>query len=446
MPRYLFVLFSTMLICGGLVVLSLTFLNISTPFSVESQSKMQVETRLTPEGMSRGEYVAKMSDCLACHTGSPNLPYAGGLPISLPNGMTYSTNITPDKETGIGHYSLADFKRVLRAGIRRDGRYLYPAMPYTEYTKLSDADIEALYHYFMTSVPPIHQINHENDLPITMMRWTLAVWNGLFHTQGAYQIDSSQTQEWNRGAYLVQGPAHCGSCHTPRGWALQTIANNEREKGFLAGANFAGWHGFNITNDLNYGLGNWRHEQIVEYLKTGSVAGKAQAAGPMGKVIEYSLRYLTAADLNAIAVYLRDVPAVSGTGKSRFEQGNAIPQDIELRGVPIAEAKQTMPGKFLYMENCSACHDVDGSGSPDGYYPSLYHNSVVGSDNPSNLIQVILKGVHRNNNQGEILMPAFSTHLSDEQVSILVNFLTRTYGQGDGKITSKEVKVLRPFD
>lgn len=408
-----------------------------------SQDK-QMQTAVFPDGMSRGEYVARMSDCTACHTTADGQPFAGGLGMPLPIGTLYSTNITPDAETGIGSYSLTDFTRVLREGIRKDGSRLYPAMPYTEYTKLSDTDIEALYHYFMESVKPVKQQNRHSDIPaILAMRWPMAVWNWMFLSQGAYEMQSGQSEQWNRGAYLVQGAAHCGTCHTPRGLAMQTKGSDETTPGFLAGADLAGWHAFNITNDKLDGLGSWSNQQIVQYLKVGSVAGKAQAAGPMGEAVEHSFQYLTNADLNAIAVYLRSVPAVSGSAKSRFEQGQATAQDLKLRGIPVTRAQQQMPGESLYMGNCSTCHDADGSGSPDGYYPSLYHNSVVGTDKVDNLIQVILHGVHRNTSEGEVMMPAFERHLSDEKIATLVNFLTKTYGQGEADIDAKDVAKLR---
>ncbi|MFC3024896.1 c-type cytochrome [Vibrio zhugei] len=404
----------------------------------------QVKTTDFPDDMSRGEYVAKMSDCTACHTTDASKPFAGGLAMPLPIGTIYSTNITPDKEDGIGDYSLADFKRVLREGIRKDGGHLYPAMPYTEYSKLSDEDIAALYQYFMKSVKPIHEPNRANDIPAVLsMRWPLSLWNWMFHTQGAYQRQPDKSDAWNRGAYLVQGAAHCGTCHTPRGIAMQTVANDEKTKGFLSGEDLGGWHAFNITNDKQHGLGNWTQAEIVQYLKTGSVAGKAQAAGTMGEAVEHSFQYLTDDDLNAIATYLRSVPAVSEDGPSRFTQGKPESQDLDLRGIPLEDVPATQHAQSLYMGNCAACHGADGGGSPDGYYPSLYHNSVVGSNKPNNLIQVILNGVHRKTQSADVMMPAFGRQLSDQDVADIVNFVTKTYGQKEAKVTADNVKMLR---
>lgn len=404
----------------------------------------QIKTTDIPEGMSRGKYIATMSDCTACHTTDESQPFAGGLAMPLPIGTLYSTNITPDKQTGIGNYSLADFKRVLRQGIRKDGSNLYPAMPYTEYTKLSDDDISALYDYFMHEVKPIKQENHESDIPaILAMRWPLSIWNWMFHTQGAYQENPDKSAEWNRGAYLVQGATHCGTCHTPRGIAMQPIAGDEQTKGFLSGADLGGWHAFNITSDDKHGLGSWSNQEIVQYLKTGSVAGKAQAAGTMGEAVEHSFQYMSDDDLNAIATYLRSVPAVSQEGPSRFTQGQAKPQDMAVRGVPLDKLTKDQQVQSLYMGNCAACHGADGGGSPDGYYPSLYHNSVVGSNKPNNLIQVILTGVHRKTQSTDVMMPAFGRQLSDQNVADIVNFVTKNYGQKEAKVTPDEVKALR---
>ena len=428
------VVVAVLLIVGG----------IWAPTTLNTPADQQVITQNTPNGMSRGAYVARLSDCTACHTTDANKPFAGGLGMPLPMGTLYSTNITPDKTYGIGDYSLSDFKRVLREGISKDGSALYPAMPYTEYTKLSDADIKALYDYFMTEVKPVSEPNRHNDIPALLsFRWPLKLWNWMFVDQGAYAQKADKDDAWNRGAYLVQGAAHCGTCHTPRGVAMETVSSDELKPNFLAGADLAGWHAFNITSDQKDGIGSWSNAEIVQYLKTGSVPGKAQAAGPMAEAVENSFRFMTDEDLNAIATYLKTVPAASGNGDSRFVQGKAQAQDLELRGLTLADAKAKAPGASLYMGNCSTCHDSNASGSPDGYYPSLYHNSVIGSDKTGNLIQVILHGVKRTTNDGEVMMPGFAKHLSDDEIATLVNFLTRTYGQADAQVKAADVAKLR---
>ncbi|MCM5704814.1 cytochrome c [Larsenimonas salina] len=399
------------------------------------------------EPMSRGAYIARTADCTACHTTNDDSPFAGGLAMPTPMGDIYSTNITPDTKTGIGNYSLEDFTRVLREGVNKQGDHLYPAMPYTAYTKMTDADIKALYDYFMNEVTPVEQANKESDIPWPLsMRWPLAAWNWMFMDKGAYEPQADKSDAWNRGAYLVQGATHCSTCHTPRGLAMQEKASSEQEEGFLAGADLGGWHAFNITNDPIDGLGNWSDAEIVQYLKTGAVQDKAQAAGPMGEAVEHSFRFMSDSDLQAIATYLRSVPAVNeGVSEetSRFTQGEPTPVDVQVRGLDLDIARKQAPGASLYMGNCATCHGADGSGSPDGYYPSLYHNSVVGTTKLDNLTQVILNGVHRENNHGELLMPAFKTQLSDEEVATLVNFVTDTFGNPDAEITADEVKDIR---
>lgn len=429
-----------------LVFIGLVLTGVLGPHTVNTPESQQLRTSDAdiPKGMSRGEYIARTADCSACHTTDKNKPYAGGLAMPLPMGTLYTTNITPDKEHGIGDYSLADFKRVLREGIRKDGSHLYPAMPYTAYTKMSDSDIKSLYDYFMNEVKPVNQPNKAADVPAILgMRWPLAFWNWIFFDKGAYAIRDDKDDEWNRGAYLVQGPAHCGTCHTPRGIGMQEVGMDDRSKDYLSGADLAGWHAFNITGDKVSGVGNWSKEQIVDYLKTGSVAGKAQAAGPMAEAVEHSFQYMSDRDLESIATYLKSIPGKGDSGSvSRFDQGKAVAVDIPLRGLPLDKAREKDAGAQLYLGNCATCHDVDGSGSPDGYYPSMYHNSVVGTDNITNLVQVILKGVKRHAAGEDILMPAFENKLSDDEIATLVNFLTRTYGQGDAKISSDQVRAI----
>lgn len=395
--------------------------------------------------IAQGEYVARTADCVACHTTEHDKPFAGGLPMGLPMGNIYSTNITPDKATGIGNYSFDDFKRVLREGMTPDGSNLYPAMPYPSYTKMTDDEIEALYAYFMHGVQPIHQENQAPDFywPLTM-RWPLKFWNWMFLEKGAYQPKNEQTDEWNRGAYLVQGPAHCGTCHTPRGLAMQERAYDETGSEFLSGADIASWHAFNITSDPNSGIGHWSTDELVQYLKTGNVAGKGQAAGQMGEAVEHSFSHMTDADLQAIAVYMKTVPAVNdGDTQPRDSYGAPSDDFLRLRAQPEARDIPGDRGARVYLENCAACHGPGGQGSPDGYYPSMFHNSVIGTDYHNNLINVVLDGVQRKTSGSDVLMPAFRDHLSDEDIAALTNYLSRQFGRGDMDVTPKSVRALR---
>lgn len=412
---------------------------ISGGAAAEDTSAQQAEL------VKRGEYVARTADCVACHTTDHDKPFAGGLPMGLPMGNIYSTNITPDKGTGIGRYTLDDFKRALREGVTPDRGNLYPAMPYPSYTKMTDDEIEAMYAYFMHGVQPVHQENRAPDFywPLTI-RWPLKVWNWMFLDEGAYQPKDGQSDEWNRGAYLVQGPAHCGTCHTPRGLAMQERAYDETGNEYLAGADIASWHAFNITSDPNSGIGGWSTDELVQYLKTGNVRGKGQAAGQMGEAVEHSFSHMTDADLRAIAVYVKTVPAVNdGDTRPRYSYGAPSDDFLRLRAHAVTADSASDRGARVYLENCAACHGPSGQGSPDGYYPSMFHNSVIGTDYHDNLINVVLDGVKRNTADSDVLMPAFRDELSDDDIAALANYLSQQFGRGDMNVTPKSVKALR---
>lgn len=395
--------------------------------------------------IKQGEYVARTADCVACHTTQHDKPFAGGLGMALPMGNVYSTNITPDKDTGIGNYTLEQFTRVLRQGVAADGHNLYPAMPYPSYTKMSDDEIKALYAYFMHGVEPVHEPNRKPDFPWPLtMRWPLKIWNYFFLEEGAYQPKAGESEAWNRGAYLVQGPTHCGTCHTPRGLAMQERAYDESGDEFLAGADLDSWHAFNITPSKNSGIGAWTQDEIVQYLRTGNVPGKGQAAGQMAEAIEHSFSHMSEGDLKAIALYLQSVkPADDGDERPRFAYGQPDDAYLTLRAQPASQDSPDQRGARVFSENCAACHGPNGAGSPDGYYPSMFHNSVTGTTYTNNLVNVILQGVHRKTAEGDVLMPAFGDHLSNEDIAAVVNFVTKTYGHPDADVTPDEVKALR---
>jgi mono/diheme cytochrome c family protein len=393
--------------------------------------------------VKQGEYLAVAGDCMACHTAPQGKPFAGGLPLKMPLlGTIYSTNITPDKETGIGAWSLQDFERAVRHGVSKDGHNLYPAMPYVSYAKLTDADIGALYAYFQHGVEPVRQPQRAADIrwPLNM-RWPLKIWNAIFLKNGPYQPKAGRDAQWNRGAYLVQGLAHCGTCHTPRGFALQELALDETGQRFLGGAVLAGWQGYNITSDPDSGIGRWSTQQIVQYLRTGSVPGLAQAAGPMAEAVQHSFSHMTDADLTAIATYLHTVPAVRGDARrARHRWGSPARDVTTLRGVAPDAVRD--PAR-LYLGNCATCHHASGQGTPDGYYPPLLHNSTVGATNPTNLIQVILHGVQRNAAGNEVSMPGFAQDLTNAQIAALVNYVTRQFGNPAVSVTERDVAKLR---
>ncbi|MDN0119646.1 c-type cytochrome [Yersinia frederiksenii] len=389
--------------------------------------------------IARGEYLTKAADCVACHTTKNGKPFAGGLAFKTPMGTLYSPNITPDKETGIGRWSDEEFLRALHEGKGKNGENLYPAFPYTSYTLLQDDDVKAIKAYLF-SLPAVHQPNRENDMPFPFnQRWGLWFWNLVNFDGQRFEPDSSKDAQWNQGAYFVEALGHCGECHTPR-----NITMGMKDSKAYAGTEIDGWTAFNITSDPHAGIGGWSQEQMVQYLRGGHVDGKAQAAGPMAEVIENSTRHLTDSDLNAMAVYLRSLKPLNPDDEtqSRSDWGQPATSVNTLRGMPFTADNNT-DGARLYLGNCASCHGFTGGGVQDGYYPSLMNNSAVGASAPNNLINVILHGVSRKTNDGEVFMPGFAHNLTDEQVVSLSNYLLQQFGQPALNIKADDVKKLR---
>lgn len=282
--------------------------------------------------IARGEYLTKAADCVACHTTKEGKPFAGGLAFKTPMGTLYSPNITPDKETGIGSWTDEEFLRALHEGKGKNGENLYPAFPYTSYTLLTDDDVKAIKAYLF-SLPAVHQPNRENEMPFPFnQRWGLWFWNLVNFEGQRFQPDTSKDAQWNQGAYFVEALGHCGECHTPR-----NITMGMKDSKAYSGADIDGWTAFNITSDPHAGIGGWSQEQVVQYLRSGHVDGKAQAAGPMAEVIENSTRHLTDSDLNAMAVYLRTLKPLNPDDetKSRSDWGQSATSVNSLRGVML---------------------------------------------------------------------------------------------------------------
>ncbi|HEV3426212.1 MAG TPA: c-type cytochrome [Paraburkholderia sp.] len=391
-----------------------------------------------PDLVKRGEYLERAGDCAACHTADKSRPFAGGLPINTPVGTIYTPNITPDPDTGIGQWTDADFMRAMHEGVGKSGERLYPAFPYPEYTKVTGQDVMAIRAYLNT-LTPIHYTPPRNDLKFPFnLRWLMIFWNLFNFTEGRFVPDPKQSAELNRGAYLVEGLAHCEECHTPRN-ILQGLKSSER----FSGATQAGWHAFNITPDKNSGVGNWSDDELVSYLSTGAVLGRANAAGPMGEVVADSTQYLTHEDLNSIVVYLRSVAPISGGEvRPRDQWGKPASDVTALRGTEITAVN----GAQLFIANCATCHNWTGQGvgaSAPGAYPSLIHNTTVGASDPNNLAMVILHGVSRTTRQADVLMPAFAGQLTDDQVAAVTNYVTRQFGNPQASVTTDQVAKLR---
>ena len=277
---------------------------------LSSLAMAQLTQPVNSADVARGAYLAKVGDCVACHTTGPQQPlFAGGLPLNSPFGIIYSTNITPDPINGIGKYTLEDFSRAVRNGIAKDGRRLYPAMPYASFTATTDDDIRALYAYFMNEVAPVNHKPPETKLPFPFnLRWSLFFWDFAFVKHERYKPHNDRDARWNRGAYLVQSLGHCGACHTPRGLGFQERAYTESCPIYLSGAVVDNWYAANLTGDSASGLGRWSEADIAAFLETGH-GGQIAAFGSMIDVIENSTQYLHKVDLNAIAHYLKSLPA-----------------------------------------------------------------------------------------------------------------------------------------
>lgn len=392
--------------------------------------------------VARGSYLATAADCTACHSlpGSKT-PYAGGYAIASPMGAIYATNITPSKSHGIGNYSEAHFAAALRQGIRADGAHLYPAMPYTAYTALSDADIHALYAYFRQAVAPVDRAPPQTALPFPFnLRISMAFWNALFLEDARFVPDPKLSAKANRGAYLAGALEHCSACHSPRGFLMQEQTGKALSGGAL-GARYAP----NITPHPVAGIGGWSEAEIATYLKTGRVAGKAQAAGGMAEAVTNSLQHLTDEDLAAIAAYLKTVsPVAAGATRAAYTYGAPLRTEAAERGVIRADRAS---GAALFSGLCVSCHATTGAGTGDHAYPSLFNNSTVGAERPDNLVAVILNGVDRTVGQEHSFMPGFGAgsyvqSLNNDQVAALATYVRAKFGPG-GTVSASDVATAR---
>ncbi len=405
-----------------------------TPAAHAASASASADTAL----IQRGAYLAQAGDCAACHTAPHGKPFAGGLPMSTPLGAIYATNITPDADTGIGRYTEQDFARALREGEAKDGHNLYPAMPYPSFAKVNDEDVHALYAYFMHGVEPVREANRESAIrwPLNM-RWPLTIWNAVFLEKGVYRDKPGKDAAWNRGAYLVQGLGHCGSCHTPRGVGFNEKALDESGADYLTGAPLDGWFASNLTGEHNVGLGRWSHDEFAQFLKTGANR-HASAFGSMTAVINNSTQALTDTDVGAIAAYLKSLPAAGGTGGPPYNYDGAATKVSLAR--PANDA-----GARVYTAYCVHCHGVDGHGFAPLLAPLAGNPNVLEHD-PSSLINVTLNGT------GDLVidglpapypMPAYGAVLDDQQIADVLSFVRAGWNNRAGTVSTPEVAKLR---
>jgi mono/diheme cytochrome c family protein len=417
--------------------IGVSVLRVISPAIAVVLTSLTLCTQLLANEIQKGEYLARAADCIGCHTSNPSRPFAGGYRVPTPFGDVYSTNITPDLDTGIGRYSVEEFVRAVQKGVRRDGADLYPAMPYDSFAAMSRDDVLAIRTYLLAQ-PPISQPRPQNILPFPFnQRWILVLWKlANLHT-GSFTPDRGRTAAWNRGAYLVEVLGHCGACHTPRN---TTFGMDEEHK--LGGGAAGIWQAFNITSDKIAGVGGWSDQELSQFLKAGAVPGKAYAGGPMAETIMNSLQHLSDDDIQAIVAYLRDVPAQPGDEKQpRFSWGD-VPAVAGDTGTKTRGSGST-EGDNLYRSLCSGCHGMNGGGSPDGSYPSLTRNSTVGAATPEDVVMTILEGVKAGDVAGRKSMAAFSGWLDDGQVATLANYVTARFGNPDLSTTAADVRQMR---
>ena len=368
------------------------------------------------QAIERGQRVAAAGDCVVCHTAPGGVPNVGGLALDTPFGAIYSTNITPDRDTGIGAWSLPAFERAMREGIHRDGRHLYPAFPYTSFAKMSDGDIQSLYAYLMTREPVAH------TPPATALafpynvRGVMAGWNTLFLDRGVYQPDPTQSLAWNRGAYLVQGAGHCGACHTPRN---PLGAEKRGMADFLAGGTAEGWEAPALNGRSRSPL-PWTETDFFQYLRTGYSARHGVAAGPMAPVVQ-SMAALPDADIAAMSTYL-----VSLQAEPDVKREVLTVTQLEQRGNDRADLLHGL-GARLYQGACAVCHDPGQGPASQAARPSLALATSLHSDSPDNLLQVILQGIQSPAHPDLGVMPGYADVLDDVQIEALALYLQQRH-------------------
>jgi mono/diheme cytochrome c family protein len=361
--------------------------------------------------VAQGEVLAAGGYCVTCHTAPGGTPYAGGRAMRTGFGTLYSTNITPDTETGIGGWSENAFARALREGVSRDGSHLFPALPYTHFTKLTDDDVAALYAFVMTR-SPVKAPAMANDMPFPLnVRALQAGWKLLFFTSGRYVANPAHDATWNRGAYLAEALGHCGACHTPR-----NALGAEKSNAAYAGAAIDGWIAPALTS-ANTSAMPWTTPELAAYLGTGVSSYHGTAAGPMSPVVHDGLAKLSPDDQRAVTTYIASL----GGGDGRAA---AAAPALARAMAPDTSARATDPDARLFTAACASCHYNSGP-EPNPLRPDLALNSAVTMDDPTNLIRVMLYGVAAKEGAPGVVMPGFN-HFSDADIARVAAYIRRT--------------------
>jgi len=383
--------------------------------------------------VARGRYLTQAADCEACHTTEGGKPFAGSRAFVTGFGTLYSPNITPDRETGIGAWSDADFLKAVHEGVNPEGEHLYPAFPYAAYTYLTDDDVLAIKAYLAT-VEPVKSVPPKNQMRAPFnQRWLMAVWSKFYNPDQRFEPVADRSPEWNRGAYLVEALGHCGDCHTPR-TALQSLDNRRKFSGGMA----EGWRAYNLTSDKESGIGTWSDEDLVQYLSTGHSMNRGTAFGPMAEAVHLSFRNLAPSDIRSIVAYVRSVPAVD-TPDLPAPKMEPAPKD-PAQGVAVATLDPQ--GKAFFEGVCAGCHGWTGETS------SVPHATLTGTravNDPTaiNVAQAVLHGSRQLPSDGSVAMPSFAAAYTDREVAAVANYVTARFGARGSAISPEQVHKLR---
>ncbi|GAC1518301.1 MAG: cytochrome c [Collimonas sp.] len=429
---------------GALVLLIAVAIGVVAMLNVDDRGEQPpaATAAATAEQIAHGAYLVRTGDCMACHTARGGKELAGGRAIQTPFGAVYSPNVTPDKETGIGTWSADDFWRALHNGKSKDGSLLYPAFPYTNYTKVTRADADAMFAY-LQSVPAVQQKNLQHDLRFPYNnRFLLYGWRALYFRPGVYQAEAQaetqaetqQSAEWNRGAYLVQGLGHCSACHTTRNALGGTDLKTELGGGFIPVVN---WYAPSLTSDEEIGLGDWDIQHISALLKDG-VSPRGTVLGPMAEVVGASLQHLSDTDVRAMAVYLKSLPRQK---EAPAEKERASPDQV---------ASALELGQKIYKNHCVDCHQASGKGVWPAY-PPLASNHAITMSAPVNAIRVVLNGGFAPStaaNPRPYGMPPYGPALTDSEVAAVVSYIRNSWGNKAPIVSAAEVSRYRsvPLD
>ncbi len=373
------------------------------------------------EQVKAGRYQAILADCMGCHTRPGGKLFAGGAALQTPFGKMTAPNITPDNDTGIGAWSEAQFRRAVKQGVAPDGQLLYPAMPYPNYARMSDEDVSRIWDYLQT-IEPVRATVQANQLAWPFnIRSLMIGWDWLYFKPGSIKPDAGKSAEWNRGAYIVGGPGHCDTCHSPK----SLLGANSGAP--LSGASLQGWFAPDITKDAKHGVGSWSVADVAAYLKTGHNA-HSMASGPMAEAIEDSTSLMNDADLQAIAVYLKDAPAPSGGLESSVDKNDG----------------RMKAGAAIYRDNCQACHGANGQGESI-IFPPFTGNPIISQNSSDTLVRVVLAGTQSADTPGaptQSAMPSFAWRLNDTQIADVLTYIRGSWG-GAGPVSTGTVGQMR---